>query len=267
MKKLLSVLSVIVILLSINTAAFAKAPLVIDDANVLSSSEYSELLSYADNLSSKYGIETVIYFTDHVSTNNLGQYCDDIRIRNSYSDNLSIFFVAIRDGMYYFYNSGTASKAITDYGSEYIDNMVVPYLSKGNFYQSAASYLRLSDEFYNQYFSTGNAYDIDNSPNALKMLIIKVLGSTGVGLLLAGIPLRSQKKKMQTVKAKYGASDYADYKKFRLNIKNDKFITRNITKIPIPRSTPSSPGGGSHGGTTFHTSSSGHSYSGHGGRF
>ena len=266
-KKFLTFTVIIILVLVIPINASAKSPLVIDNSGVFSAEELDYLLYMADSVTGKYGIDTAIYITDHVAEYNLGDYCDKLCVNLGYSNDCSIFLIALDDGNYYYYNHGIACKAITDYGSKYIDDNIIGYLRNGNFYKAASTYLTLSSEFYNEYLNTGNAYDINNKPNFLKTALLHLLGSSAVGLMLAGIPIVNLKKKMISVKPKNNAADYADYQHFRLNIKSDKFITKHVSSVPIPRQNYATNGPASHGGTTMHTSSMGRTYSGHGGSF
>ena len=269
MKRILASLGAVLIILSaMASAAFARAPLVVDNAGLLSDEEISTLTDRAEKIAYQYGIDTVVYYTDTLGGLEISEFADRVWRNGGYSDDCSIFVLAMREREYYLYNCGKASTVVTDFGSFYIDDKVIPCVSDGEYYKAAGRYLTYNAEFYSHYEKTGSAYDIDDKPNELKMLLISLFGNTGIGLLLAGVPLRNQKKSMNSVQAQKNAGQYA-VRSMSLSVRNDRLVNKYINKVPIPRveSTGGPPGGGGHGGTTFHTSSSGHSFSGHGGKF
>ena len=109
------------------------------------------------------------------------------------------------------------------------------------------------------------AYDTNNTRTA-SIAPIAAAADGGLGLLLAGLPLRKKKKEMQTVNYKADASDYILSNSFRLNYRNDSFINKTMSRVPIPKATSSSPRGGPGmgGGSSVHFSSSGHMHGGGG---
>lgn len=267
-KRIISFISVLIILASVIVPAFAEGKnYIIDNYGILSAEEFKTLSERAESVSVTYGIDTVVYFTDTFGSLDPGEYCDRIWHQYNFSDDCVMMAIALDERAYYYYGCGLGSVVQTDFGSEYIDSKVLPSLKQSNYYKAASEYLTFSAEFANHYYQTGSAYDVNDRPNELKMLLLKFLGSTGIGLLLAGVPLRKQKKSMNTVVSKRNASDYIRSGGIRLSQKNDIFINRHVSAIPIPKVESSSFGSSSHGGTTMHTSSSGHSYSGHGGHF
>ena len=265
-KRLISLLLLVLLVSALAVSASAAGPLVVDEAGVLSAEDCARLEDQARRISDTYGIETIIYYTDTLDGKSSAQFTDDFWYENGYSPDCSIFMVAVVDREYYFYNRGLGSTVITDYGSEYIDGKVIPYLSDGDWSKAAGQYLTFMTEFYNHYAETGTPYDVNEKPNELKILLLSIFGNTGIGLLLAGLPLRKQKKSMNTVAAKTQAQDYLRKDSFQLSLREDAMTGQHTSRTLIPRT--ESTGSSSHsGGTTMHSSSHGGSFSGHGGKF
>lgn len=266
-KQFSSFLLSIILFSIISSTAFANTPLVVDEVGVLSSSEISKLEERAQLISTTYGIDTAIYTTDTFGSSNPGLFSDKYWHKAGYSKDCSIFVIAVNDRSYYLYNCGEASKAVTDYGSYYIDDKVIPYLKDNNWYKASLQYLNFNSEFYNKYQTTGSAYDIDDKPNEFKMLLIQVFGCTGIGLLISMLVLRGKRKEMKSVSKQYDADNYTVYNNFRLINKNDIFVDRHIITTPLPKDNHHDDHNGFSGGTTMHSGFNGHSFSGHGGRF
>ena len=269
MKKHLTSLILIVLLFSLfSVSAFAQTDRYIYDLNgTLSSEELRSLEERAEKVSYTYNVDTAVFFIDTFGNLEAGEYCDKLWHDYGFSNDCVMLVVATGERAYFYYACGLGSAIQTDYGSEYIDAKVLPTLRQENYYKAAGEFITYSAEFCNHYYQTGSAYDVNDRPSELRMLIIKIFGNTGIGLLIAGVPLRKQKKAMNSVVAKVNASDYIRAEGLRLTARNDNFLNHHVTRVPIPRVESHSGEGGHGGGTTMHTSSSGHSYSGHGGHF
>lgn len=269
-KKIYSVLIVAMLLSMILVPSFAQVSRYINDLNgTLSAEQLDSLEQRSEKVSYTYDIDTAVFFIDDFGDLEPGEYCDRLWSQYGFSDDCVMFVVATQERAYYYYACGSGSIVQTDYGSQYIDEKVLPYLKSGNYYKAAGEFVTFSAEFANHYSQTGSAYDVNDKPDELKMLLIRIFGNTGIGLLLAGVPLIKQKKSMKTVTPKVNASEYIQSKGLMITAKNDMHVNHHVSRVPIPKADP--PSGnqiGSHsGGTTMHTGSSGHSYSGHGGHF
>ena len=268
MKKLTSFLLTLLLFSALlSPLSFAEGTYVFDSAGILSSSELQQLNQRAQKVSESTGTDVIIWFCESFEGLDPGEYCDRVWQNNGFSEDCCMFAIAFSERAYYYYACGEGSVITTDYGSQYIDEQILPSLQNGNYEKAASLFITYTAEFITHYNQTGSAYDVNDKPNTLKMLLLRIFGTTGIGLLLAGIPLRAQKKKLKTVNAQASANNY-ERSPLRLTSQRDMLINSHVTKIPIPRQSPSSGRGGfSGGGTTMHHSSSGHSYSGHGGHF
>lgn len=266
-KKITSVTVLIVLIALLSLSAFADQPLVIDTTGTLSADEINSLTQSAKKISDTYNCDVVVVFTPTFEGLGGGEFSDRVW-EKGYNNNCIMFALATQSREYYFYACGEGSKVITDYGSMYIDEKVRPELTSHDYYKAADRFLVLTSEFLNHYHETGSAYDVNDKPSDIKMTILSILGCSGLGLLLSGLPVLSQKKKLKSVEPKTDADDYLSPNGIHMLRNRDHFVTKNVTAIPIPKVEHHSGGGGfGGGGTSFHTSSSGHSYSGHGGKF
>ena len=136
------------------------------------------------------------------------------------------------------------------------------------------SYFRSGDfDGAESYFFDRCAYVIQHggeaqvSPTAkIKQIAARIAASLGIGILAGGIPLHKSKAELTSVKKKASASDY-ESTPLSLTNRQDIFVNRNVTKVPIPRNdSRSGPGGGAQHYSSTH-SYGGHSFGGHSGKW
>ena len=248
-------------------AAADSAPLVVDYAGVLASSDVAELTEKAQEISRTYACDTAVVFVRGLSGySSIMAFTDDFFDYNGYGYNGTedgvMLLVDVKGREYWISTSGFGINAFTDAGQLYLKDLFVSYLSNGDWSGAADAYLSGCEQFLRQ-ARNGDPYDVGNMPkNSFNLSLL--LGSTGLGVLLGGIPLSKAKKEMKTVKAKRDAEDYIHGKAPVLTQRNDRFLGSHVTRVPIPRQDDRGGGGG---GSSVHMGSSGHSHGGSGGHF
>lgn len=251
------------------TAAADSAPLIVDYAGVLASSEVTELTEKAREISRTYACDTAVVFVRGLSGySSIMAYTDDFFDYNGYGYNGTrdgvMLLVDVLGREYWISTSGFGIEAFTDAGQLYLKDLFVSYLSNGDWRGAADAYLSGCDQFLHQ-ARNGEPYDVGNMPrNNFNLAFL--LGDAGIGVLLGGLPLYKARKEMKTVKPKRDAEDYIYGKSPVLTHRNDRFLGSHVTRVPIPRDTDRGSGGGG-GGSSIHIGSSGNSHGGSGGHF
>ncbi|MBQ3373540.1 MAG: TPM domain-containing protein [Oscillospiraceae bacterium] len=244
-----------------------KMPLIIDNAGVLSSSEISALTEKAQEISRTYACDTAVVFVRGLSGySSIMAYTDDFFDYNGYGYNGTrdgvMLLVDVKGREYWISTLGFGIDAFTDAGQLYLKDQFVSYLSRGDWSGAADAFLSGCDRFLHQ-ARNGNPYDIGNMPRKNFNLAL-LLGDVGLGVLLGGLPLHKSKKEMKNVKEQRDAEEYIYGKAPVLTQRDDRLLGRHVTRIPIPRDTGGSSGGG---GSTIHVGSSGNTHGGSGGHF
>lgn len=243
------------------------AALVSDNAGVLNASELAALNEKAERISAAYSCDTAVVFVPDIGNyHSIMEFADDLFDSNHFgygeSDDGVMLVVDLTGREYWITTSGYGIDAFTDAGQYYLKDEFTPDLSRGSWAAAANAFLSGCERYLRQ-AASGTPYDTQNMPR--KNFSPEALAGTSVlGLLLGGLPLRRQKKEMESVREQKNADLYgAD---FKLTARNERFLGKNVSRVPIPKSSPTMHTGGG-GGSSIHISSSGHSHGGSGGHF
>ena len=270
-KKFFLILFSILLCCSLAAPAFAAgsrtAALVSDNTGTLTSSELTALNEKAERISAKYSCDVAVAFVPDIGQyRSITDFADDLFDSNHFgyggSEDGVMLVVDMTGREYWITTSGYGIDAFTDAGQYYLKDEFVSDLSAGRWAGAADAFLSGCERYLRQ-AATGTPYDVQNEPR--KNFSPEALAGTSVlGLLLGGLPLRRQKKEMESVREQKNADLYgAD---FKLTARDEHFLGKNVSRVPIPKSSPTMHTGGG-GGSSIHISSSGHSHGGSGGHF
>ncbi len=229
-------------------AATSNLARVTDAAGILTSSELSEIENALDTASAKGDMDVVVItvpeipadysqFGDDASEH----YADDLYDYSGYSDDGILLMVCPASRDYAISTKGRAIEVFNDSVLEGIANVVVPYLSGGNWHEA---FLRFGDE-------VATAGDF-------KFGFWAALAA-GLGALVGAIRSGSLKSKLKSVHNQDEAQYYIKEGSFRLDKKFDIPTYRTVSRTKIERSSSS--------GSSTHTSSSGDTHGGTHGKF
>ncbi len=307
-KRTLALLLSVMLLLSLCVGAFAAAgeipadrqkPLLVDDADLLSDSEETELLSLLEQKSEAVQADIAVVTVEDTDGADVATYAMDYYDYNGYGqgdDNdgvLLLISMAERD--YWITTTGFCIEAITDYGRETIEGDFLPALSAGSYadafrtfaagcetlIQSAREgniydyYSSDSDSennyggYYNDAYEYFGGEDFSGTVSRPFNVVPNLLLALAIGFALALITVSAMKGKLKTVHRRYEASNYVVPGSLALQQSEDRFLYSNVTQTPIPRhdDNHSSHGGFSGGGSSVSFGSSGVSHGGGGGKF
>ena len=281
-KYLMSILLMAMLILVPSSVAFAsdelweydtvpserQKPLVYDMADLLSDSEESDLLEYYERISRTYECNVAVLTVDSYF-GDIQAFTDDYFDYNGmgaeYGDSGILFMLSMDTREFCYCTDGKANYVFTDYGKEEMTEAMIDDLSSGNYYDALKIYGDIADN-YLQMYESGVAYDAGvQPPRTGSDYMTGLLGSIVIGLILAIIPILVMKSQLNTVHMNASAQGYQSHGGINMTRHSDSYRTQRITKTPIPRDTGSRSGGS--GGTTLHTSSSGHSHGGGHGHF
>ena len=160
---------------------------------------------------------------------------------------------------WYISTSGYGITAVTDAGREYMAEQFVDDLGDGDYYDAFVTYADLCDEFINMARS-GDPFDVDDLPKEDFNYIRSLLVSLGIGLVVALIITGRMKGKLKTVRLQAEAADYVKTGSMKVTQSRDFFLYKHIDRHAKPKESTS-------GGSRTHTSSSGRTHGGGGGKF
>lgn len=253
--------------------------LVIDEAGIFQETDIQTLTEQARKLKDTYGIDAVILTVQNLGGKDVQSYADDY-YDSLYGEDGVLMLLAMDEREYYITTSGEVIYALTDYALYQMEEQFLDDLASGDYYSAFQSYLSDTDYYMNAYRSTGSVdgfvpeEDIysghDDVVYADEITYEDMAGtawliSAGIGLIVAGIAIAVMRGTMNTKVKQYAAEDYLKEDSYHLTRTQDLFLYSQVTKRRRPEEDTTRSSGG--GGSGVHSSSSGRSHGGRGGKF
>ncbi len=236
----------------------------VDNAGLLSSEDAAEISAKLDEISERLGFDVVIATTNSLEGKSLVDYADDFYDYSGYRDDGAILLIDMSERQYRISTRGYGIDALTDAGLSYMENNFRSHLSSGDYKGAFLSFANDCDDLVTNAHN-GNVYDIGNEydagPASKTPGTLWGIGAVILGFIASFTGAKREKAKLKTVRYKANASDYVRRDSFRLTRSNDIFLYRNVTRTRRAQERQSG------GGSTVHTSSSGHMHGGTSGKF
>ena len=265
-KNVLTVLLALLLCMVVVIPTFAASdlPRLVDNADLLTDSEESTLLSKLNEISERQQADVVVVTADTLDGKTPMDYADDFYDYNGYGFGADkdgvLLLVSMEDRDWWMSTTGYGITAITDAGIEYISEKFLSDLSDGDYADAFTTYAELCDDFFTQARS-GQPYDTGHMPkqpfNIARNLLIALI----VGFVIALIATGVMKGKLKTVRFQSAASNYVKANSMNVTESRDMFLYTHVDRRAKPKDTDSSSGSGTH------TSSSGSTHGGGGGKF
>ena len=234
------------------SAAAEHAPSVADVPGVLSAGEYEKLSERLNSLRSTYDVDVAFIISDEMITEDAQAEADDIYDSYEYGvgENYDgiLYFVCETTHEYAFSTCGRAIEIFNDDGLEYIDEAMLPYLKKGDYYQAGMVYADKCAELM------GMA--ANGEPYKKKINILYVIAGIILIPLAAAFAFMTRKlSKMNTAVMQPGAANYMKPGSMNMDFSRDIFLYSTVSKREKPKE------------SSTHTSSSGRTHGGRSGSF
>ena len=215
-------------------------PELIDVPNMLSESEYIELSDKLAALRDTYNVDVAQAEADDIYDSyeyGVGENYDGI-----------LYFVCETTHEYAFSTCGRTIEIFNDDGLEYIDEAMLPYLKKGDYYQAGMVYADKCAELM------GMA--ANGEPYKKKINILYVIAGIILIPLAAAFAFMTRKlSKMNTAVMQPGAANYMKPGSMNISNSRDIFLYSTVSKREKPKE------------SSTHTSSSGRTHGGRSGSF
>ena len=254
MKRNITFILLFVLMLLPMNAAAAGDPLVVDDAGLLTSDQVRELNALAERVSAGYGMDVAVLTVNSLGGKTARDFADDYYDSHNYHYDGLILVLAIQDREWYISTSGSAIQAFTDYGIDQIGDLIVPYFSSGAYYEGFHAFVSEASEYMEAY-KRGEPIDLPER-SISSILLVSLL----LGLVAAGVSGGIMCGNMNTKRWQQDAGTYTKQDGFSFPVRQDIFLYHNVMKTPRPEPSCS-------GGSSTHTSTSGRSHGGGGGKF
>ena len=269
MKKIISLIIAVTLSAICSVTAFADTfqqvertlPLVVDNADLMSDSEESELIEKLESVGNAHRCEVAVVTVTSTEGKSHMAYADDFYDYNGYgygsNDDGLLFLLDMGAREMYITTHGTAIKAVTDFGRERLFDKVQDDIKSEDYYDAFIRYAEIVDDYYTQY-ENGTPYDVDSEAVSIfEITLMNFVIAIIAAVLVALIGTGNMKAKLNSVRSKPSASDYVKAGSLNINQSNDLFLYRDVKKVRVESSS-------SGGGSGTHSSSSGRSHGGGG---
>jgi len=274
MKQKFTILFLLLLLPCLLLSVSAENPLVVDNANLLSPGEVTQLETMAQVIRDTYDIDPVILTVDSLEGFSSQDYADSFYDANGYGDDGVLFLLAMEEREWYISTCGSCIYALTDYGIQQVGENAVWFISDGEYRKGFESFLSELPVYMSAYES-GKPIDgyADNSggyaPGTREETVYyedsrgpNLLLSLFIGLASAAVAVGIMRASLKTNRPRNSAEDYMKRDSYHLRTHQDLFLYSSVSKTRRQQNTGS--GGG---GSSVHRSSGGRSHGGGGGRF
>lgn len=268
-KKISVVLILCLMLASMwSVSAFAVTeglPKVIDNAELLTPEQEEDLTNKILQINSAYNFEVVIHTTLSCGEKTPQAYADDYYDYSGYDSDGVILVIDIGGRNYYISTKGYGITAFTDYGLAELEDAFVPKLSEGDYYGASCTFINTAVNYLDA-AKSGTPYDVPPEPEKKKgfgAYFLAILICTAVSAGIGGVSVAVMKSKMNTARSNNMAENYIDRNSVNITQSDDMFLYATVTKTRIETDSDH----GSSGGSSTHTSSSGSTHGGSGGKF
>ena len=224
-------------------AAEEAAPRLVDQADLLSDHAEETIRSQLDAISEKQGLDVVVVTVDSLGGKTAEEYADDLSDYSGYAEDAVLLLVSMEDRDWWISGSGEGEDIFTSERIEEIGFKFTHLLGGGEYAKAFDVY--------------ASECEAAISGARIKSHVIGIAICVGIGLLVALIATGVMKGKLKTVRWQAAADNYIKQGSLNLTHKQDIFLYREVSRREKPKSNSSG----------SHTSSSGRSHSGGGGKF
>ncbi len=214
-----------------------------DQDNILSDNTEIKLEKELSQLSQQYGCDIVIVTFKNFNDHDFMSFVNDYYDQRGFDSDGIIYAVSSEYGYAQVNTHGTIQNSITNYGTDYLIDELLPILSDGNYDKAALKFVNLSEQFLKQAVN-GSPYSYDNKIVTINQKLFYLVISVVVSLIIAWFILNSMKNAMNTARAVDTAHDFVDKNNIITNNNSDTFLYSTLTRVPIPKKSSSGGGGG-----------------------
>lgn len=216
--------------------AASEFSLVLDEADLLTDEEESQLLDKLEAITGEYNLEVAVATVESKDGNEMNYFTDHFFDENGYGTGENhdgiLFMVSIDDREWHITTHGYGMTAFNDDGLAYLKENVEPLLKDENFYGAFDTYADLCQDLL-EMAANGEPYTEPFSP-------IWILISLGIGLVLAFLCTMGMRAQLKSVRTQDSAVDYVRQGSMALTRSNDIFLYHTVTKTAKPKDSDSS---------------------------
>ena len=247
MKRLLSLIMVVLLITALVIPVYAAWPKIVDDANLLTDDEISALSQQAQSIAQEYSMDVAIVTVPSINGAYIESYADDYYDNHGYGfgdDYSGVLLLIVMDTREWAISTcGETIAALPDWAIDELFYAMSDDLSDGYYYLAFSAYLEELEQLFRDYLDEQTV----DAGDYLRIALIALV----VGAAVGGIAILVMRGQMNTARAQSGATSYLAAGSFRLTNRFDIYLYSNTSRTRKAQSTSSthrSSGGRSHGG-------------------
>lgn len=233
-RNIMMLFMILALCLTLALPAFATdSSKLIDDADILSRSEETELLEKLEDLSEQYDADFVIITMSTLDGYDIDYYAEYVYEELEYGrgrDNSGLMlFVAMEEREYWIYPEGECKETFSKSACDRIGSKIEVHLKDDEYADAFDAFVKACDA----------QYHFPLMRNAIICLVI--------GLVLALIVTGVMRGKLKTVRKQDTANSYTKPGSMRVTHSTDLFLYRNVTRVKKVQNSSSGSGSSNRG--------------------
>lgn len=232
MKRFIMILVILCLVLASSPAVFASTAKIIDNADVLSYSQESDLSDLAEEISSRHDISVVIV-TEEYLVGSTSSMADENFYYGGYGEDGILFILVMDSRDWEIATYGSVARQLSDSDTEDLFYAAKDDLAHDDYYDGFNAYLNALDDAMNSPLG-------GTDEEVWKQWLI----SLAIGAVVALIALLIMHAKMNTVRQQRAASEYMVNGSYHLTQNHDVYLYSNTTRTRRSQSSSSGGGGG-----------------------
>lgn len=231
MKRIITILLCFVLLcailpLTVLATEDAEVIRLVDDAEILSSSEEEKLLEKLDRISEEYKADVIIYTVNSSDYDQLVDYAKVLYDEMDYGqgedrDGLMLLInMDEEDREYWLYPSGFCKDAFDESNMESVKDAIEPALREEEFADAFAAFIEECEYYLDGYI---NGFPFRFGGN----LVISLL----IGFVVALIATSVMRGKLKSVRRQETANQYTKTGSMRVTVSHDLFLYRTVNRV------------------------------------
>lgn len=236
------ILICVLVLMCLFSAALAETSHVYDPSGIFSAKERAGLEADAQALMDEYGVDLLLAITREPIGMEAYDYAPEIYAELRGADacaDYGVFAVDLAGRTYGFDAEGQLGRAMNDYGGSRVENLLLRYLSNGDYLGAMNAWIDLARTLSNP--ANGYGQPVTPLAFAADYIVFILIGA----MVIAGIMVGIMISKLKTAKFQSAANAYVVENSMQLRTATEHFLYETVTQRKIERSN-SNGGGGSH---------------------
>lgn len=241
LKRILSVMLILVLSVFCATAAFADTALLFDEPDILTAEAEAELAAKLEGINERLGLDVAVAVVAEavgdISDQAYSYYKDA-----GYGDNGVLLMFCTETRQAHIYTVGEGNEALGEAGRNFIFDEITYEMGEDDFAAAFGEFADLTDELIGR----ARAGDPYKEPFGFGLALVI---SLGIGFIVAFIVTGSMKGQLKTVRAQSAAANYQRAGSMAIVNATEFFLYSKVDRVRKESQSSSSSSGGS-GGTT-----------------